>query len=175
MVDQSVVVFIAYGTNVLLDGTPERQSLPYINAELKSRGVNVSKFSRLWLSRAWPDPNDPPYRNAILKADTKLSPEAVLENLHEIEAEAGRRRDGRANTPRTLDLDLIAWDKAVIDRSGLILPHPRAHDRAFVMGPLSEIEPDWLHPVLNKTAAELYRTATVARDAHPIQDLAMEN
>ena len=168
MIDQSVVVFIAYGTNVLMDQVPERQSLPYIIAQLKTHSINVCKFSRLWLSSAWPDPNDPPYRNAILKAHTALAPAAVLAYLHVLEAEAGRVRDHRANAPRTLDLDLIAHGDAVIDTDGLVLPHPRAHDRAFVMGPLSEIEPDWMHPVLGKTAAELYATATVARDAHPL-------
>ncbi len=170
MVDQSVVVFIAYGTNVLMDQTPERQSLPYIVAQLKSHGVNVCKFSRLWLSRAWPDPNDPPYRNAILQAHTVLAPAAVLGILHALEAEAGRVRDGRTNAPRTLDLDLIAHGDAIIDVDGLILPHPRAHDRAFVMGPLAEIAPEWMHPVLGKPAVELYRTATVARDAYPLEE-----
>ena len=168
--NQSVVVFIAYGTNVLLDQTPERQSLPYIIAQLKSRSVDVRNFSRMWLSRAWPDPNDPPYRNAILQAHTALAPAAVLAILHDLEAEAGRVRDHRANAPRTLDLDLIAHGDAIIDSGGLILPHPRAHDRAFVMGPLAEIAPGWVHPVLGRTAVELYRKATVARDAYPLDE-----
>ncbi len=168
MVDQSVVVFIAYGTNVLMDQTPERQSLPYIVAELKSRGIKVNKFSRLWHSRAWPDPNDPPYRNAVVEALTNLSPASVMAVLHDIEAETGRVRDGRANAPRTLDLDLIAYDDALMDVNGLIIPHPRAHDRAFVMGPLAEIAPGWIHPRLRKTAGELYQTATVGRDAYPL-------
>ncbi len=166
--DQSVVVFIAYGTNVLMDRTPERQSLPYIMAQLKSHGINVCKFSRLWLSRAWPDPNDPPYRNAVMQARTKLAPDAVMAILHALEAEAGRRRDGHSNAPRTLDLDLIAHGDTVSDEGGLTLPHPRAHDRAFVMGPLAEIAPGWVHPVLRRTAVELYDAATVARDAHPL-------
>ena len=170
MVDQSVVVFIAYGTNVLMDQTPERQSLPYIIAQLKGHDVDVCKFSRLWFSRAWPDPNDPPYRNAILQAYTTLTPAAVLRILHALEAQAGRQRDGRSNAPRALDLDLIAYGDAIIDADGLVLPHPRAHDRAFVMGPLAEISPEWIHPVLGRPAVELYRTATVARDAYPLDE-----
>jgi 2-amino-4-hydroxy-6-hydroxymethyldihydropteridine diphosphokinase len=153
-----------------MDETPDRQSLPYIVAQLKTHGVVVSKFSRLWFSRAWPDPSDPPYRNAILQAHTALTPAAVLGVLHALEAEAGRVRDHRPNAPRTLDLDLIAHGDTVTDAAGLILPHPRAHDRAFVMGPLAEIAPGWVHPVLGKTAVELYGSTTVARDAYPLDE-----
>ncbi len=165
---QSKVVFIAYGSNVLLDQTPGRQGLPHIIAQLKSHGVIVNNFSRLWLSSAWPDPTDPPYRNAVLGGLTKHPPDEVLTVLHTLEAEAGRVRDGRANAPRTLDLDLIAHGDAVVEENGLILPHPRAHERAFVMGPLAEIAPDWVHPLLQRTARELYATATIGRDAYPL-------
>ena len=88
--------------------------------------------------------------------------------LHDLEAEAGRVREGKSNAPRTLDLDLIAYGNRIIDDDGLVVPHPRAHDRAFVMGPLSEIAPDWVHPVLKKSALDLYRATTIGRDAHPL-------
>jgi 2-amino-4-hydroxy-6-hydroxymethyldihydropteridine diphosphokinase len=153
-----------------LSHTPGRQALPYIAGQLKSCGVHVNNFSRLWLSRAWPDPNDPPYHNAVIEGLTTLPPQDVMTLLHRLEAEAGRIRDGRANAPRTLDLDLIAYGGETIDEPGLVVPHPRAHERAFVMGPLAEIASGWMHPVLKKTAAELYRTATVGRDAHPLVD-----
>ena len=166
---QSKPVYIAYGTNVRLDETPERQSLAYIIEQLKAHNVFVDNFSRLWLSKSWPDPHEPPYLNAVFRARSSLSPAAILHILHDIEASAGRRRDGRANAPRTLDLDLIAYDDAIIDADGLAIPHPRAHDRAFVMGPLAEIDPDWRHPVLKRTAVELYQTATVGRDAYALE------
>jgi 2-amino-4-hydroxy-6-hydroxymethyldihydropteridine diphosphokinase len=165
---QSTVVIIAYGTNMSLDHTPGRQALPHIVSELKSCGIIVKKFSRLWHSRAWPDPNDPPYLNAVVEGLADLAPEAVMVVLHRLEAEAGRMRGGQANAPRTLDLDLIAYGDQMFNENGLVVPHPRAHDRAFVMGPLAEIAPGWMHPVLKKTAAELYETATVGRDAYPL-------
>ena len=92
---------------------------------------------------------------------------AVLEALLQTEAGLGRLRS-TANAPRTVDLDLIAHGRRVIDEPGLVLPHPRAADRLFVMGPLAEIAPDWRHPVFGKTAAELAAAATVGQDAHPI-------
>ena len=79
----------------------------------------------------------------------------------------GRKR-GLANAPRTLDIDLIAYGRRVIDAPGLSLPHPRAAERRFVMGPLAEIAPDWMHPTLDQTAAELAEQASVGADAAPI-------
>lgn len=84
-----------------------------------------------------------------------------------MERSFGRTR-GLANAPRTLDLDLIAYGRAVLDSPALTLPHPRAHDRLFVMGPLAEIAPQWRHPVSARTAAELAASASIGRDAAPI-------
>ena len=75
----------------------------------------------------------------------------------------------KSATARTLDLDLIAYGREVIEEEGgFVLPHPRAADRLFVMGPLAEIAPGWPHPVSHRTAAELASTAQVGRDARPI-------
>ncbi len=96
--------------------------------------------------------------------ETTLTPRQTLDALHAIERDFGRVR-GDANAARTLDLDLIAFGRAVVDQPGLHLPHPRAHERLFVMGPLAQIAPDWRHPVLGATAAALAALATVGVDA----------
>ena len=75
----------------------------------------------------------------------------------------------KPRSPRTLDLDLIAYGRRVIDAPGLTLPHPRAHERRFVMGPLAEIAPGWVHPTLGRTAAELAAEARVGQDAAPVE------
>ena len=98
---------------------------------------------------------------------TALGPREVLETLLRIERRFGRDRSV-ANAPRTLDLDLIAHGRTVMDAPGLVLPHPRATERRFVMGPLAEIAPGWVHPVLGGTAAELAAAATVGADATPL-------
>ena len=90
-----------------------------------------------------------------------------MDALLGVEAAFGRRRSA-PNDPRTLDLDLIAHGRVVIDQPGLVLPHPRADQRRFVMGPLAEVSPDWVHPVLGSTARDLARHAAVGADAAPI-------
>ena len=109
----------------------------------------------------------PEYRNGVALVEASAGPREVLAALHAIEAAMGRVR-GERSAPRTLDLDLIAYGRTIIDTDGLILPHPRAHERRFVMGPLAEIAPEWTHPVLGATAKALAASAQVGTDASPL-------
>ena len=117
-------------------------------------GLRLAARSRLWDSAAWPDPAGPRYANAVAVLEGAIPPEALLARLHAIEAEEGRLR-GEANAPRPLDLDLVAVDGMVRDAAAPLLPHPRMHQRAFVLGPLAEIWPGWVHPVLGRDVAAL--------------------
>ena len=119
--------------------------------------------STWWASAAWPDPAGPDYLNGVAIVATDLSPADTLAALHTIEERFGRTR-GKANAPRTLDLDLIAHGRTVLD-GDLVVPHPRAHDRLFVMGPLAELASAWVHPVSGESAFRLAANASVGRDA----------
>ena len=123
--------------------------------------------SSWWRSAAWPDPNEPEYRNGVAFVETTMPPAAVLEALSSIEQAFDRKRIAR-NAPRTLDLDLIAHGREIIDRPGLVVPHHRAHERRFVMGPIAEVAPGWVHPILGMGAHHLAASATVGHDARPI-------
>jgi 2-amino-4-hydroxy-6-hydroxymethyldihydropteridine diphosphokinase len=136
-------------------------------ARFPGAGLPILERSQWWRSAAWPDPSGPEYRNAVAVVEGRQDPAGVLEALFSIERAFARTRGAR-NAPRTLDLDLIAYGRQVIDAPGLVIPHPRAHERLFVMGPLAEIAPAWRHPALGATAAELAAQAMVGRDAAPL-------
>lgn len=134
---------------------------------LPEAGFQVLRVSRWWRSAAWPDPGDPPFLNGVVLARTALEPEEALRALHRLEAAFGRERS-TPNAPRSLDLDLIALGRTVLEGPPIVLPHPRAAERLFVMGPLAEIAPDWTHPVTGETAEKLASAATIGQDAVPI-------
>ena len=100
------------------------------------------------------DSSGPDYFNAAVALDTELASQQMLAKLQEIEAAHGRERPYR-NAPRTLDLDLLLFGDAVLDEPGLTLPHPRLHERAFVLQPLLELAPDLAHPTRGALAGLL--------------------
>jgi 2-amino-4-hydroxy-6-hydroxymethyldihydropteridine diphosphokinase len=166
MPSEKNVGVIGLGSNLAGSYATSRQLLRAAVAGLPGAGFHVLRVSRWWRSRAWPDPSHPDYLNAVVVVETALDPRAALTALLDLEARFGRERRG-PNAPRTLDLDLIALGEAVIEEAGLTLPHPRAHERRFVLGPLAEIAPEWVHPTLRATAAALLAGAAVGADAEP--------
>ena len=163
--DEAVIV--ALGCNDKGVWTDCREALEAALSRFRSEGIDVVARSSWWSSQAWPDPNDPPFVNGVVMVRTAHDPHALMAALGRIEEAFGRRRTVQ-NAPRTLDLDLIAYGREQGYCGGLILPHPRAADRKFVMGPLAEIAPDWVHPVVGGTAALMAATATVGGDARSL-------
>ena len=159
-------MIVALGSNLPGD-YPDVPAL--LEAALKAfpaHGLTVVARSSWWRSAAWPDPAMPAYTNGVVIVETGLGVAETLAALHAIEADFGRVRH-EANAARTLDLDLIAHGRAVTGKGGVQVPHPRAHERRFVMGPLADVASHWTHPVLGRTAADLAAAAVVGRDAYP--------
>ncbi len=167
--DLDLLVVVALGSNLGAGGDSPQAILRRALDAFPEIGLKVKAKSSVWRSQAWPDPCDPPFLNAVALAETGLPPKGVLAALHDLEARFGRVRD-ESNAPRTLDLDLIAYGRCV-QAGPPVLPHPRAHERRFVMAPLAEIAPDWRHPASGQTASALAATAHIGTDATPVDRL----
>lgn len=162
--DEAVV--IALGSNLEGPFASPRELLEAAMARFVDEGLEILSRSSWWRSAAWPDPDEPPFLNGVAIVRTDLAPCETLSALHRIERAFGRDRS-RRNAPRTLDLDLIAYGRKTGVYDGLILPHPRAAERRFVMGPLAEIAPAWRHPATGERADTLAREANIGPDAVP--------
>jgi len=125
-------------------------------------GLRLLALSRWYLTEAVPRSDQPPYVNAVALLGLRPpaaepEPAALLAALQALEAAAGRKR-GERNAARPLDLDIVAMGEGghtVRDAPDPVLPHPRAHLRAFVLAPLLDVAPEWVHPVLRRSARVL--------------------
>lgn len=156
----SVLTVISLGANLHSRiGAPEdtlRSALAAIEClGSKSSSMRVSPF--LETEPVGCPPGSAKFTNAvaIVQPRSDFDPISFLQALHDIEDRHGRERDGLPNQSRTLDLDLICWGSLILKEQGLILPHPRAHERLFVLQPLAELEPDFVLPGQAVSVSEL--------------------
>ena len=147
------MILIAFGSNLSSRTGPPAETVKAALAALEPHGVQPVGVSRLYKTEAWPDPNHPPFVNAVARVTTAHPPSALLKTLQEIERSFGRVRTV-PNAPRMLDLDILDYDGR-IEGGPPTLPHPRLERRAFVLVPLVEVAPGWRHPVSGSTVQEL--------------------
>ena len=170
-------VYVALGSNmayVAPDGATLSGAVLFksVLLALRQSGVETLAASTLWSSPAWPDPNFAEYANVVVEVDPgSLSAQGLMRRLLQFETAYGRKRQNRWES-RTLDLDIVDFRGEVLSEAGdveLTTPHPRAHERSFVMGPLREIAPEWRHPVLGGAVSD-YLAASL--DVWPARSVA---
>ncbi len=114
----------------------------------------------------------PMFLNAVLAAETDLDPHALLECLLAVERGFGRVR-GQRWGPRLLDLDILLYENDIVQGRGLEIPHPRLHERAFVLVPLCDLAPCGLHPLFNKTFSELAETIVPTQEVRKLDGVSL--
>jgi 2-amino-4-hydroxy-6-hydroxymethyldihydropteridine diphosphokinase len=142
-------VYIALGTNL-------GDRLVNLRAAIKAMSpeLHVLAESHVYETPPWGYEDQPAFLNMVIKAKTTLEPEPLLTYLKQLEVELGREQNFRWG-PRLIDLDILFYDDLTLDSPPLVIPHPRLHERAFVLVPLADIAPDLIHSVLARPVREL--------------------
>ncbi|MDC0569656.1 2-amino-4-hydroxy-6-hydroxymethyldihydropteridine diphosphokinase [Candidatus Pelagibacter sp.] len=159
--NQVKLAYLAIGSNL----GNKLNNIELAKLELENKKIKILKSSSIYISKSWPDPAKPSYINIIVKAKTTLTPIELLKVCNFIELKLGRVRT-TINAPRTCDIDIIDYDKRILNKKNkkLILPHPRLCKRNFVLLPLFEIEKSWKHPKTKSNIVNLINSL-------PINDL----
>ena len=161
--------FVALGSNLNGDlDSPASQVIRAFQAIDNLPKTKLIKTSSLYQSAPLGYASQPDFTNAVVEISTQFTPEALLDALLNIENEAGRERTF-SNAPRVLDLDLLLYDDLVLHTNKLTLPHPRMHERGFVLLPLAEIAPDLIIPNGGNVVklAETYKNQGIKKYKNP--------
>jgi 2-amino-4-hydroxy-6-hydroxymethyldihydropteridine diphosphokinase len=130
--------------------------------------ISDLRFSPVYETEPVGSEGQPRYWNAVWSFVTELSPQDLLQRMHEIEARAGRQRITK-NEARVLDLDILFYGNKTCEKKDCIIPHPRLHKRAFVLVPFCDLAPEFMHPVLKKTIRVLLNELSAKGDAHSVK------
>ena len=158
-------VFIGFGSNVGDRVDFCDRAVTLLSLLPHSRLQGVSLLYETEPVRDQIDPGEGWFLNGVVQLETNITPRSLLSTLHEIERALDRDEDNRSG-PRTIDLDILFYGEHVIKEPGLTIPHPRLHQRRFVLMPMNELDPLWVHPTLNQSVAQLL---TAAKDQSQVR------
>jgi len=170
-----VIAFISIGSNLGDKINNCKRAVELLGTE---DGVKVIKVSSLYNTEPWGGIEQDWFINCVAQIETSLDVYNLLKTTRLIEGLLGRRKgdkgkgqgSGRRYLPRAIDLDILFYNRLVLETDGLIIPHPLLHKRRFVLTPLAEIAPDLIHPVLKRSVADLLRELEDNRRCIKIQD-----
>ena len=148
-------VFLGIGGNLVPEGYASvRAGCDAAIEQLAASGFANLESSPWYETAPVPVSDQPWYMNAVISATTSMPPDVALDTIHAVEADFGRVR-GVRNAARVLDIDLLDYGGMVLHSDAITLPHPRMHQRAFVLLPLGDLAPDWVHPRLQQEVGPL--------------------
>lgn len=143
------IVYLALGSNLGGRLTNLKSAINNLTPQLE-----VKKKSPVYETPPWGFADQDAFLNQVVKAETYLEAEPLIHHLKRLETALGRVSNFR-NGPRLIDIDILFFDNMVLDTPALTIPHPRLHERAFVLVPLADLAPDLIHPVLGKSVSDL--------------------
>ena len=143
------IVYLALGTNLGDRPANLKQAIAALTPQME-----VKAKSQVYETPPWGFEDQPKFLNQVIKANTYLDPEPLLKHLKRLEVALGRK-ESFPNGPRLIDMDILFYDDLVLEKPSLVLPHPRLHERGFVLLPLLEIAPNLVHPVHKKSVREM--------------------
>jgi 2-amino-4-hydroxy-6-hydroxymethyldihydropteridine diphosphokinase len=142
-------VYLALGTNMGNRLSNLKTAISNLTPQM-----SVKKKSLVYETPPWGFTDQASFLNQVVEVKTYLQPEALLAHLKRLESALGRIPNFQ-NGPRLIDIDILFFDDLVLDTPPLVLPHPRLHERAFVLVPLADLAPDFVHPIFHKAVSEL--------------------
>jgi 2-amino-4-hydroxy-6-hydroxymethyldihydropteridine diphosphokinase len=151
------IVYLALGSNMGVRSANLKNAINNLTPQM-----NLKAKSNVYETAPWGFTDQPAFLNQVVKVETYLEPEALLLHLKRLESVMGRVPNFQ-NGPRLIDIDILFFDDLVLDSPIVQIPHPRLHERAFVLIPLHEISPDLVHPVLQKSVGELLLTCDISK------------
>jgi len=146
-----IIVYLGVGSNL---GNREH-NLEQAVARIAEYIGPVLKSSSIYITEPWGFKAEEEFLNIVVKIGTKLTPSGILGRILMIESLLGRVRDNKQYTSRLIDIDILLYGDIIVDEESLKIPHPLLHKRKFVLVPMCEIDSEMIHPVLNKSLAEL--------------------
>ena len=148
------MIYLNIGSNLSSDFGDRFENITKSILFLIKENIEIIKISDFYETPSYPNKKNPKFINVGITIGYKYDENDLLKVTHSIENKMQRKK-GKKNQPRTCDIDIIDFNRKIINSNNLILPHPRLHLRNFVLYPLSEIEPEWKHPVLNTKITDL--------------------